>query len=94
MNYTELLIIYVIAWTVFSMITFVFYAFDKRQAKLNKYRIRESTLLTLTLLLGSIGALIGIYGLKHKSKHILFVVVSWTSLILHCLILTYLVVNA
>jgi len=91
MDYSQLLIIYVIAWGVFSIMTLGFYAFDKRQAQKNNFRIRESSLLLLTALFGSIGALIGLYGLRHKTKHILFVVTTWTAFIIHSGVLVFLI---
>lgn len=42
---------------------------DKLKAKKNLWRIPESTLLTIALIGGSIGSLIGMYALRHKTKH-------------------------
>lgn len=52
-----------------NIITYIVYAYDKRQAKNHKWRVKESTLLLLALAMGSIGALIAMYTLRHKTRH-------------------------
>lgn len=42
---------------------------DKRKAKKNRWRIPERTLFGSALLGGSIGALLGMYTFRHKTKH-------------------------
>lgn len=42
---------------------------DKFKAKRNLWRIRESTLILSAVLGGSIGALAGMYLLRHKTRH-------------------------
>lgn len=41
---------------------------DKRKAKYGKWRISENTLLTISIIGGSIGILIGMYWFRHKTK--------------------------
>lgn len=45
---------------------------DKKRAIKRKWRISEDTLILTSLLGGSIGALIGMYTFRHKTKHIKF----------------------
>ena len=45
---------------------------DKHKARKNLWRIPESTLLTIALLGGSIGSLVGMYLVRHKTKHLTF----------------------
>ena len=45
---------------------------DKYKAKKNLWRIRESTLLLIAVIGGSIGALAGMYTFRHKTKHLKF----------------------
>lgn len=45
---------------------------DKHKARKNLWRISESTLLTIALLGGSIGSLVGMYLVRHKTKHLKF----------------------
>lgn len=47
---------------------------DKLKAKKNLWRIPESTLLTIALIGGSIGSLIGMYTMRHKTKHLKFTI--------------------
>ena len=45
---------------------------DKWKAKKNHWRIRESTLLIVAALGGSIGSLAGMYLFRHKTQHLKF----------------------
>lgn len=54
---------------VINAVTLLTYADDKRRAVRKQWRIRERTLLLLAAAGGSIGALIGIFCLRHKSRH-------------------------
>lgn len=47
---------------------------DKRRARKNKWRIRESTLLLCAALGGSLGSLIGMYTVRHKTLHAKFTI--------------------
>ena len=47
---------------------------DKIKAKKNRWRIRESTLLLVAALGGSVGSLLGIYIFRHKTLHLKFTV--------------------
>ena len=58
---------------VMNLITLIAYVSDKNKAKKGKWRTPEATLVGLAWLLGSVGALIGMYGFRHKTKHIKFV---------------------
>ena len=78
--------IYIGLILIMSLITFVLYEVDKIKAKENKWRIKEVTLLISSFFLGSIGGLLGMYGLRHKTKHWYFVAVNFLSLIIHILI--------
>ncbi|MBO7251130.1 MAG: DUF1294 domain-containing protein [Oscillospiraceae bacterium] len=45
---------------------------DKQKARKNLWRIPEATLLTAAALGGSIGTLLGMYTIRHKTKHLKF----------------------
>ena len=47
---------------------------DKWKAKHNRWRIKEATLMTVAALGGSVGSLLGMYTVRHKTKHIKFTV--------------------
>ena len=51
-----------------NLIAFLAMFIDKRKAKKGKWRTKEATLLTLALIGGSIGALIGMYKFHHKTQ--------------------------
>jgi uncharacterized membrane protein YsdA (DUF1294 family) len=52
-----------------NVLTFLLYSIDKRKAQKGKWRIPEETLIWLAIVGGSIGALIGMYLFRHKTKH-------------------------
>lgn len=45
---------------------------DKHRARKKLWRIPEATLLTVAAIGGSIGSLLGMYAVRHKTKHIKF----------------------
>ena len=47
---------------------------DKHKARKNRWRIPEATLMGVAALGGSIGSLIGMYTVRHKTKHPKFTV--------------------
>lgn len=52
-----------------NLLTFLLFGIDKWKAKRDRLRIPEATLLTLAVLGGSIGALLGMAVFHHKTKH-------------------------
>ena len=63
---TQTIVYYLIA---LNIVTFLVYGIDKWKAKQAKMRIRETALLTLAVLGGSIGALLGMKVWHHKTMH-------------------------
>ena len=59
------LIIYLI---IVNIIAFLAMFIDKKKAEKNRWRIKESTLLILALIGGSIGAIAGMYVFHHKTQ--------------------------
>ena len=55
--------------TVINVVTFSMYGIDKWKAKKSKWRIRETSLLGLAVLGGSIGAWLGMKVWHHKTQH-------------------------
>ena len=47
---------------------------DKHKARKNRWRIPEATLMGVAVLGGSIGSLIGMYTVRHKTKHLKFAI--------------------
>ena len=57
-----------------NAVGFLLMLVDKFKAKKNLWRIPEATLMTVAALGGSIGSLLGMYTVRHKTKHIKFTV--------------------
>ncbi|SHH49243.1 Uncharacterized membrane protein YsdA, DUF1294 family [Clostridium collagenovorans DSM 3089] len=55
-----------------NLIAFIFMYEDKRRAKRKQWRIPEATLLGISTIGGSLGAYIGMYSFRHKTKHLKF----------------------
>lgn len=68
---TQLILLYLF---IINAIGFLLMLADKQMAKKNLWRIPEATLLTSAALGGSIGSLIGMYAVRHKTKHLKFVI--------------------
>lgn len=66
---SKLLIVYVAA---VNVVAFVVYGVDKYKAQKAKWRIRESTLLLLAAIGGSVGAWLGMKIWHHKTCHAKF----------------------
>lgn len=67
----ELLILYLL---LINAVAFLLMLIDKYKAKKNLWRIPEATLMTSAALGGSIGALLGMYTVRHKTRHPKFTV--------------------
>ena len=57
-----------------NAIAFLLMLIDKQKARKNKWRISEAALMFSAVLGGSIGALLGMYTFRHKTKHLSFCV--------------------
>ena len=65
-NHLYIAIIYLV---IINVVTFLMYGIDKWKARNSKWRIRETALLGLAVLGGSIGAWIGMIVWHHKTRH-------------------------
>lgn len=72
-----------------SLISLFLYTLDKIKAKHNMWRIKEKTLILSTFLFGAIGSFIGIFIIRHKTKHWYFVLSCILSLIIQAILLYY-----
>lgn len=55
-----------------NALAFVLMLADKRKAQKKKWRVPEATLMTAAALGGSLGALLGMYAFRHKTRHLKF----------------------
>ena len=69
MKELSLLHIVLIYLVIINVVTFFMYGVDKWKAKMSKRRIRETALLGLAVLGGSIGAWLGMKVWHHKTLH-------------------------
>ncbi len=65
---------FIIHLVIINLIAFLAMYIDKRRAKYGEWRIKEHTLFILALLGGSIGAIVGMYTFRHKTKKMRFVI--------------------
>lgn len=80
------LILYLI---IINVIEFIIMGLDKLLAIKHKYRIPEFTLLFLSAIGGSIGAIAGMFFFHHKTKKLKFKILFPLFLILHFIIIYY-----
>ena len=64
--------VWLVVWSGWNLIVLLMYGWDKRLARLKRYRTRESTLFMAALLGGSVGAWAGMRLFRHKTKHRMF----------------------
>ena len=73
---------------VINIITFLFFGYDKWQAKNNKRRISEFNLLLLAGIGGTIGGLLGMNFFKHKTNKFSFIL-SFYAIAIFQIVLLY-----
>ncbi len=78
---------------IINLVTFFVFAIDKRKAIKHRYRIPEKNLLGLAIVGGSVGALLGMYVWRHKTRVWYFVVGITAILILQIAVMVYLVIK-
>ena len=78
------IIIYLVS---INLIAFLAMYIDKKKAEKGKWRTKEATLLTIALIGGSIGALIGMYKFHHKTQKPRFYIGIAIMIILQILII-------
>lgn len=72
---------------VINSIAFALYAYDKRCAMDDAWRVSESTLLSVAFAGGSLGAYIGMFLLHHKTRHLKFQITIPVLLTIHLILL-------
>lgn len=74
---------------IMNLVTFIVFAIDKANACAHRSRIRIVTLLGLSFAGGSVGGLIAIYLLHHKTQKDYFTVGMPMIIIMHVVVLFY-----
>lgn len=87
MNVILLLVAYII---VINFIAFFLMGIDKRRAIKHAFRIPEATLFLFAIMGGSIGAILGMYTFRHKTRHWYFVYGMPAILILQIALIVFL----
>jgi uncharacterized membrane protein YsdA (DUF1294 family) len=59
---------------IINALGFLLMRIDKWKAKHNRWRIPEATLMGVAALGGSVGSLLGMYTVRHKTRHLKFTV--------------------
>lgn len=76
-----------------NIIGFITCFIDKRKAINNKYRIKEITLLLISLIGGCFGFYIGMYMFHHKTKKLKFILLVPIMIIMWIVLIIYLIKN-
>ena len=74
-----------------NLITFITFAIDKFKSIKKTWRIKESTLINLCIIGGSIGGLLSMYLFRHKTKHSCFYIGIPLIIITQFIILIYVI---
>ena len=75
---------------IINAVGFLLMLTDKQKARKNLWRIPESTLFTAAILGGSLGCLIGMYTVRHKTRHLKFTLGMPLILLLQVILLSVL----
>lgn len=72
-----------------TLVTFIAFAIDKSKSKSKSRRIPERTLLIMSAIGGSLGALLAMHFVRHKTQHAKFKYGIPAMLIAHIALLSY-----
>lgn len=76
---------------IINLITFIIFGIDKYKAIKDQWRIKESTLLGLSFIGGTLGGMLGMYVFRHKTKKFYFFLGIPFMMILHVALFIYFV---
>ncbi len=73
MEYIDRYILYIVLGTFFwNLLTFLLMGLDKHKSLKNYHRVKESTLILISFLMGGLGTWVGSLFFKHKTKKMKF----------------------
>ena len=85
---TPFTIVFLIWFSLISIVTVILYVYDKIAAKKNpRHRVREAVLLLVAALGGALAALITMLVIRHKTKHWYFIIGVPVMLVLQIVLL-------
>ena len=82
----------VLYFFIINLVGFLAMGIDKYKAQKDLWRIPEGTLITIALIGGSIGAILGMKCFRHKTKKLKFsvglptILISEVALVIYCLV--------
>lgn len=85
----QVLFLLVSFYVVMSFVSLLINLYDKQASKsdfFSRWRVREKTLIYISICGGFVGSLVSMYWLRHKTKHENFVLIYWLSLFFHVVI--------
>lgn len=82
-----------IYFVIVNLIAFIMFWLDKRYAQRGDWRIPEKSLIFVSIFGGSIGAILGMYTFRHKTKKLRFSIGIPIILILQIAFIIYLCYN-
>ena len=89
MDWYKIYILFVLGMSLFTLLV---YMIDKRKAIKNRWRIKESVLLSCSFFGGALGGLLGLYLVRHKTKHWYFVANTILTTLVHIGLLVFVIV--
>ena len=81
----DVILLLIIYFIVVNIVGFAIMGIDKRRAQKHVFRIPEATLFIIAIIGGSLGAILGMYSFRHKTRHWYFVYGLPLILILQCI---------
>ena len=79
----SLIILFVVYYAAINLTLFAMMGIDKAKAKRGLWRIPEPTLLTISVMGGALGGILGMYVFNHKKRKRTFRKVFFLSMIFH-----------
>ena len=92
---TKIILIYLGYIFLLSLITFITYGVDKRKAKKGKWRVKEGSLLFLSIIGGATGGFLAMKKFRHKTtkEHWYFTFVNVLGILIHIAVLVVLFIK-
>lgn len=72
---------------IINLLSFIMFYIDKKKAKRDKWRIKESTLHLLSFLGGTVGSIVAMVLFHHKTKKTMFRIITAAALIFNCAVI-------